>query len=92
MNMDPVHDMKEFYNNWRQNVQSWMNPGTLAAYRELQERKLYQQAHRLQKQQFGAYLFQLSRQLSDMMKDGICTFDDLFDWQRQLVEDFDKRM
>ena len=89
--MDPVVDMKEFYNNWRQNVQSWMNPRSLAAYTELQEKELYQAAHQLQRKTFNVHLFQLSRGLSNMVKDETYKFDDLAHWEQQLVQRFDTR-
>ena len=89
--MDPVVDMKEFYNSWRPNVQSWMNPCTLAAYTELQETGHYQAAHQLSRKSFKAHLFQLSRNLSDMVRYEACQFDDLSQWAQQLVNDFDTR-
>ena len=89
--MDSVVDLKEFYNNWRQNAQSWMNPQSLAAYTELQEKGLYRAAHQLQRKTFNVHLFQLSRKLSNMVKDETYKFHDLAYWEQQLVERFDTR-
>ena len=60
MYMDPGKDMQEIYNTWRQDVESWMKPSTLASYRELQDNELWQPAHQLGKKAFSSYLFQLS--------------------------------
>jgi hypothetical protein len=58
--MDPKTDMKEIYNTWRNNVESWMRPSTLTEYRRMQEWGENQQAHQLGKQAFSSYLFQVS--------------------------------
>jgi hypothetical protein len=58
--MDPKADMKEIYNTWRNNVESWMRPSTLTEYRRMQEWGENQQAHQLGKQAFSSYLFQVS--------------------------------
>jgi len=60
MHMDPGDDMKEIYNTWRQDVESWMKPCTLATYRHLEQNGLFQGAHQLGKKTFSTYLFQLS--------------------------------
>ena len=53
-------DMKEIYNEWRKDVQSWMRESTLATYEELNHSCRHQEAHQLGKRTFSAYLFQLS--------------------------------
>ena len=53
-------DMKEIYNTWRKDVQSWMRGSTLAKYEEMERRGLWQDAHQLGKSSFSTYLFQLS--------------------------------
>ena len=57
--MDPA-DMKEIYNTWRINVESWMRPSTLTKYRKMKELRQNQQAHQLGKQAFSSYIFQIS--------------------------------
>ncbi len=57
--MDPA-DMKEIYNTWRINVESWMRPSTLTEYRKMKEWRQNQQAHQLGKQAFSSYIFQIS--------------------------------
>jgi len=57
--MDPA-DMKEIYNTWRINVESWMRPSTLTEYRKMKELRQNQQAHQLGKQAFSSYIFQIS--------------------------------
>lgn len=56
MHMHPVHDMREIYNTWRSDVESWMKPSTLAKYKRLWGAA----AHKLQKRALSTYLFQLS--------------------------------
>jgi hypothetical protein len=53
-------DMKEIYNTWRKDVQSWMRGSTLAMHEEMERRGLWQDAHQLGKSSFSTYLFQLS--------------------------------
>ena len=53
-------DMKEIYNTWRKDVQSWMRGSTLAKNEEMERRGLWQDAHQLGKSSFSTYLFQLS--------------------------------
>ena len=53
-------DMKEIYNEWRKDVQSWMRESTLATYEELNHSCRHQEAHQLGKRTFSTYLFQLS--------------------------------
>ena len=60
MHMDPVNDMKEIYNTWRQDVQSWMRPSTLDTYKEHERNHRWQKAHQLGKTAFSTYLFHLS--------------------------------
>ena len=60
MHMDPVHDMKEIYNTWRLDVESYMKASTLANHKELQSNGLWQEAHQLGKKTFSTYQFQLS--------------------------------
>ena len=60
MHMDPADDMKEIFNTWRQDVDSWMKPSTLTTYRDLQQNGLSQAAHQLAKKTFSTYQFQLS--------------------------------
>jgi len=60
MHMHPVHDMKEIYNTWRHDVESWMTPSTLDDYQWLLYNQRNQEAHLLGKQAFSTYLFQLS--------------------------------
>ena len=86
--MDPVVDLKELYNNWRQDGQSWMNPQSLAAYTELQEKGSYQAAHQLRMRTFNVHLFQVGRDLSNLVKYGNYNIDDLALWEQQLVQRF----
>jgi hypothetical protein len=60
MHMDPDVDMKEIFNTWREDVESWMKPRTLETYRHLEQKSLFQEAHQLGKKTFSTYLFQLS--------------------------------
>ena len=36
--MDSQADMKEIYNTWHNNVDSWMRPSTLTTYRKMERR------------------------------------------------------
>ena len=53
-------DMKEIFNTWRKDVKTWMRPLTLSRYRSQRRRKLYDEAHDLEKKAFSAYKFQIS--------------------------------
>ena len=53
-------DMKEIFNTWRKDVQSWMRGSTLAKHEEMERCGLWQDAHQLGKSSFSTYLFQLS--------------------------------
>ena len=89
--MDPVVDLKELYNNWRQDVQSWMEPQSLAAYTQLQEQGFYQAAHQLRMRTFNVHLFQVGRDLSNLVNNGNYNFDDLALLEQHLVQRFDTR-
>ena len=52
--------MKEIFNKWRKDVESWMRPLTLIRYRSKQRRRLYGEAHKIEKKAFSAYKFQIS--------------------------------
>ena len=58
--MDSNWDMKEILNSWREDVESWMKPSTLEAYRDLLEQDENQLAHQLRRKAFSTYQFQLS--------------------------------
>jgi len=53
-------DMKEIYNTWRKDVQSWMRRSTLANHEEMERRKHWQDAHKLRQSTFSTHTFQLS--------------------------------
>ena len=89
--MDPVVDLKELYNSWRQDVQSWMGPQSLADYTQLQEQGFYQAAHQLRMRTFNVHLFQVGRDLSNLVNNGNYNFDDLALLEQHLVQRFDTR-
>ena len=53
-------DMKDIYNTWRKDVESWMKDSTLVKHQHLEQRGKRHLAQQLEKSCFSSYLFQLS--------------------------------
>ena len=53
-------DMRDIYNRWRWDADSWMNPETLETYNQFLDRGKKGAAQQLGKTAFSTYLFQLS--------------------------------
>jgi hypothetical protein len=58
--LDDVDDRteEEIYNTWRDDVESWMSPSTLAQYKSTTSR---QKAHQLRRTAFSTFLFKFSK-------------------------------
>ena len=53
-------DMKDIYNTWRADVESWMNEESLSKHRKLLRTSTTQKVHQFARSRFQSYCFQLS--------------------------------
>ena len=71
--------MKDIHNEWMSHHNSWMNAATTQKYNDLREglrKGDHQRAHKLQRQAFSAYLFQVmgnKHVLLDCIQHAICS-------------------
>ena len=54
-------DMKDMYNDWRWDVDSWMEEDKLRIYHMLRRAGLNREAQQMAKQAFSAFMFELAR-------------------------------
>jgi D-serine dehydratase len=86
--------MKEIHNVWMSQLNSWMNPETTQKYNDLREglrKGDLARAHKLRKQAFNAYLFQVmgnKHVLLDCIQHAICNVAQRADAMRQFIDDW----
>ena len=84
--------MKGIHNEWMSHHNSWMNAATTQKYNDLREglrKGDHQRAHKLQRQAFSAYLFQVmgnKHVLLDCIQHAICSVAQPAEAMRQFID------
>ena len=84
--------MKDIHNEWMSHHNSWMNAATTQKYNDLREglrKGDHQRAHKLQRQAFSAYLFQVmgnKHVLLDCIQHAICSVAQPAEAMRQFID------